>query len=205
MSYPTDQPELSAEDVEDRGQSATDSPLVFISHDSRDGTLAKAFANLLIDASGGFLKSFRSGEGEGTTGIEFGTEWYQTIMEKLNDATNVIALLTPHSINRPWILYESGVAKGKLNTNVFGLAIGIPLDQIATGPFAQFQNCSDDEDSLTGLILRLVCQHPKAIPRNEAIRLQVKEFLKTINTVQTNSSRVGTDDQEIELARRRGW
>ena len=40
----------------------TDSPLVFISHDSRDADLAEAFANLLSDASGGVLKSFRSSD-----------------------------------------------------------------------------------------------------------------------------------------------
>ena len=39
---------------------ATENPLVFISHDSRDADLAEAFGNLLTDASGGILKSFRS-------------------------------------------------------------------------------------------------------------------------------------------------
>ena len=33
-------------------------PLIFISHDHRDAPLAEAFANLLTDASGGFIKSF---------------------------------------------------------------------------------------------------------------------------------------------------
>ena len=36
-------------------------------------------------------------------------------MDKINDATDVVALLTQHSIDRPWILYEAGVAKGKLD------------------------------------------------------------------------------------------
>jgi hypothetical protein len=36
-------------------------PLVFVSHDSRDAELAEAFSNLLTDASGGFLKSYRLG------------------------------------------------------------------------------------------------------------------------------------------------
>ncbi|MEQ1871611.1 MAG: toll/interleukin-1 receptor domain-containing protein [Vicinamibacterales bacterium] len=95
----------------------TENPLVFISHDSRDADLAEAFGNLLTDASGGILKSFRSSDRKGTAGIEYGQEWYRAIMQKLDDATDVVALLTSHSVNRPWILYEAGVAKGKLTAN----------------------------------------------------------------------------------------
>jgi hypothetical protein len=157
-----------------------DNPLVFISHDSRDAELAEAFANLLTDASGGILKSFRSSDKKGTAGIEFGSEWYRAIMEKIDDATDVVALLTPRSINRPWILYESGFAKGKLNSTVLGLAIGVPLDEAATGPFAQFQNSADDEDSLTKLVLQLIRRHPHASPREEAVRRQVGAFRDAI-------------------------
>ena len=107
-------------------RATTENPLVFISHDSRDADLAEAFGNLLTDASGGILKSFRSSDRKGTAGIEYGQEWYRAIMQKLDDATDVVALLTTHSVNRPWILYEAGVAKGKLSANdrVLGIALG---------------------------------------------------------------------------------
>ncbi|MDX1984024.1 MAG: toll/interleukin-1 receptor domain-containing protein [Bryobacteraceae bacterium] len=95
----------------------TENPLVFISHDSRDADLAEAFGNLLTDASGGILKSFRSSAKTGTAGIEYGVEWYRAIMQKLDDATDVVALLTARSLNRPWILYETGVAKGNCLAN----------------------------------------------------------------------------------------
>lgn len=99
----------------------TENPLVFISHDSRDADLAEAFGNLLTDASAGILKSFRSSDKKGTSGIEYGSEWYKAIMQKLDDATDVVALLTARSINRPWILYETGVAKGKLTVSESGI------------------------------------------------------------------------------------
>lgn len=47
-------------------RATTENPLVFISHDSRDADLAEAFGNLLTDASGGILKSFRSSDRKGT-------------------------------------------------------------------------------------------------------------------------------------------
>lgn len=163
----------------------TESPLVFISHDSRDADLAEAFGNLLTDASGGVLKSFRSSDRKGTAGIEYGQEWYRAIMQKLDDATDVVALLTTHSVNRPWILYEAGVAKGKLSANdrVLGIALGVSLDEAATGPFAQFQNSPDEEDAITGLVLQLIRRHPQAAPRDEAVRRQVQAFRQTVATL----------------------
>jgi len=156
-------------------------PLVFISHDGRDAELAEAFGNLLTDASGGTLKSFRSSDRKGTAGIEFGSEWYKAIMDSLSNATDVVALLTQHSFNRPWILYEAGVAKGRLDTVAFGVALGLPLEKASTGPFAQFQNCGDDEDSLTKLVMQLIKRNPDADPRESAVRRQVQAFRKNLD------------------------
>jgi hypothetical protein len=156
--------------------------LVFVSHDSRDADLAEAFANLLSDVSGGTLKSFRSSDKKGT-GIEFGAEWYTAIMSQLDDATDVVALLTAQSIDRPWILYEAGVAKGKLETTVFGIAVGVPLEKVSTGPFGQFQNCGDDEDSLTTLVVQLLRRNPDAAPREEAVKGQVRVFRQNVERI----------------------
>jgi len=113
--------------------------LIFISHDTRDAPIAEAFSALLKSVSAGVLKSFRSSDKKGNQGIEFGVEWYPEIMKKLEMASDVVCLLTPNSVNRPWILYEAGVAKGKLETPVHGVALGISLQVASSGPFAQFQ------------------------------------------------------------------
>jgi len=158
-------------------------PVVFISHDSRDADLAEGFGNLLTDVSGGILKPFCSSDRKGTKGIEFGEEWFKAIMAKLNDSTDVVALLTQYSIDRPWILYEAGVAKGKLGTPVFGVAIGVPLEKASTGPFAQFQNCADDIDSLTKLSLQLIKRNPDASPREEAVKRHVIAFRESMTSL----------------------
>ncbi|MBU2380349.1 MAG: toll/interleukin-1 receptor domain-containing protein [Alphaproteobacteria bacterium] len=162
--------------------------LVFISHDTRDAALAELFANLLTDVSAGTLKSFRSSDKKGVSGIEFGSEWYGTIMSQLGSATDVVALLTPHSLDRPWILYEAGVAKGKLDTVVFGIALGVGLDKVSTGPFGQFQNCGDDEDSLTKLVMQLLARNPDASPREEAVRMQVQLFRTRVEENQATAT-----------------
>jgi hypothetical protein len=178
--------------------------LVFISHDSRDADIAEAFANLLSDISGGTLKSFRSSDKKGNTGIEFGAEWYTSIMSQLGDATDVVALLTARSIDRPWILYEAGVAKGKLETTVLGLALGVPLERVSTGPFGQFQNCGDDEDSLTRLVMQLLQRNPDASPREEAVRIQVKLFIEALSKIlEKKPKKAGSDhgDEDQNIAK----
>jgi hypothetical protein len=95
------------------------SPLIFISHDSRDAELAEAFSNLIRDFSGNMLQPFHSSDKRETEGIEFGKEWYIRLMDKLNSASAVVCLLTERSLGRPWILYEAGVAKGKEKPLVF--------------------------------------------------------------------------------------
>ena len=174
-------------------------PLVFVSHDSRDADLAEEFSNLLSDVSGGTLISFRSSDRKGTTGIEFGAEWYKAIMTKLGDATDVVALLTQKSIDRPWILYEAGVAKGKLESVVFGVAIGVPLQKVSTGPFAQFQNCGDDDDSLTKLVLQLLQRNPEAAPREEAVRMQVKVFRDHVGKLIKDRAKAGEIQTEGQV------
>lgn len=172
--------------------------LVFVSHDSRDADIAEAFSNLLSDVSAGTLKSFRSSDKKGNSGIEFGAEWYTSIMSQLEDATDVVALLTARSIDRPWILYEAGVAKGKLETTVLGLALGVPLDKVSTGPFGQFQNCSDDEDSLTRLVMQLLQRNPDASPREEAVRMQVKLFIESLSKLLAGKPKKANADSSNE-------
>jgi len=132
------------------------------------------------------LKSFRSSDRKGTAGIEFGSDWHSVIMANLANATDVVALCTKNSLNRPWILYEVGVAKGKLGTRAFGLALGVPPASLNTGPFAQFQNCGDDEDSLTKLVLQMIKKNPDASPREQAVRTHVAAFRKTIASLLAN-------------------
>jgi hypothetical protein len=155
-------------------------PLVFISHDTRDAEIAEAFSILLSSVSAGVLKSFRSSDNKGRQGMEFGVEWFPEIMKKLDEASDIVCLLTHHSVDRPWILYEVGVAKGKLNSTVLGVALGIPLQTAMSGPFAQFQNCEDDEEALTKLVMQLVRRIPNSEPVEAVVKSQVKTFKTTL-------------------------
>lgn len=158
-------------------------PLVFISHDTRDAKLAEAFSNLLKSVSAGVLKSFRTSDRRGNQGIEYGVEWYPEIIKNIKGASDVVCLLTKRSVDRPWILFEAGMAKGKLDTPILGVALGIELRDASTGPFAQFQNCSDDEESLTKLVFQLVNRIPNSEPDQDTIKFQVGKFCQAVKEI----------------------
>jgi hypothetical protein len=151
-------------------------PLVFISHDSRDGFLSKAFTDLLRAATGGALKTFCSSDARGTSGVEFGVEWFPTIIRKLEEATDVVVLLTPHSLDRSWIMFEAGVARGIGKAHIFGVTVEAKLDQTTSGPFYQFHNCEDNEDSLTDLVIQLIARNLDGEPLHSAVKAQVRDF-----------------------------
>ena len=160
------------------------SPLIFISHDNRDADIAEAFSKLLSSVSAGVLKSFRSSDKSGTQGIEYGAEWFPKLMEKLQRATDVVCILSEYSVDRPWILFEAGVARGKLSeTPILGLAIGILLRKANSGPFAQFQNCDDTTESITKLVTQLVKRIPSSEPDSVVIKSQVEIFKERVDAI----------------------
>jgi hypothetical protein len=173
-------------------------PLIFISHDTRDAELAEAFGKLLSNTSAGVLKSFWSSDRKGSRGIEYGVEWYPELMRKLNSASDIVCLLTQRSLDRPWILYEAGVARGKIEAPVIGLALGISLNRANTGPFAQFQNSDDSEDSITNLVMQLVLRIPDAEPDRDAISLQVRAFKERASEILGELDEEAEDDEAVD-------
>lgn len=168
----------------------TSKPLVFISHDSRDQLLAEALAELLKAASCGMIRLFRSSDRSGSEGIGYGGDWYDSLAEKLNEASALVCLLTKRSMNRPWILYEAGWVKGHGTAKVYGIALGITTEEVSNGPFGQFQNCNDDPESLANLVVQITLQClPYSEPDRETIAdLTTKFSAKAREIVDTTDS-----------------
>jgi hypothetical protein len=182
--------------------SAAGSPLVFISHDGRDADLAEAFSKLLRSVSAGVIKTFRSSDKKGKEGIDFGDEWYKRLMEKLQATSDVVCLFTERSLERPWILFEAGVAKGKLNSPVVGIALGVPLNRVSTGPFYQFMNMDDSETDLTKLVHQLARRVPGLELDTDVVKAQVASFKKMeadiMKKIQASDGKKGTAAQPEE-------
>jgi hypothetical protein len=182
--------------------SSQSTPLVFISHDARDAELAEAFSKLLKSVSAGMIKTFRSSDKKGTEGIDFGEEWYTRLMTQLQATSDVVCLFTERSLDRPWILFEAGVAKGKLNTPVLGVALGVALSRVTAGPFYQFMNMEDTEEDLIKLVNQLARKVPNLELDGDVVKGQVAGFKTTeaalLKKLSSGSTKPETKEQADE-------
>src|SRR5438552_8619885 len=176
--------------------SGSSTPLIFISHDARDAELAEAFSKLLKSVSAGMIKTFRSSDKKGTEGIDFGDEWYKRLMAKLQSTSDVVCLFTERSLDRPWILFEAGVAKGKLSTPVVGVALGVPLSRVSAGPFYQFQNMDDSEGDLTKLVHQLARRVGTLELDADVVAVQVQAFKTTEAAILTSLATAGKKPED---------
>lgn len=100
-------------------------------------------------------------------------------MTLLQSTSDVVCLFTDRSLDRPWILFEAGVAKGKVTTPVVGLALGVPLSRVASGPFYNFHNMDDSEDDLSKLVHQLARRVPNLELDADVVKTQVQAFKAT--------------------------
>jgi hypothetical protein len=79
---------------------------IFLSHAAADATLATYLANVIRTSVAGVDVFVASAPG----GIPTGDEWLTTIRRQLRAADTYLVLLTPTSIERLWIWFETGAA-----------------------------------------------------------------------------------------------
>lgn len=155
-----------------RGPHASHS--VFISHDTIDSELAGEFSELLSNASAGVVRGFQSSSVHPSDGIPYGSDWYRVILEELRKADSLVAVLTPNSFHKPWLLYEAGIAEG-LGKPVIGLVLGMSKDTLVNSPFHRFQMSTIDESSLAKLVLELLTKAGLS-PSNKSIAPHLHVF-----------------------------
>jgi hypothetical protein len=93
------------------GPGAIDKPTVFISHAATDEPIASVVRGEIRRIFADGVEVFAS-SGPGV--IEPGAEWLRSIRDNLTAATAVIVVVTPTSVNRPWVWFEVGASWSKM-------------------------------------------------------------------------------------------
>ncbi len=100
----------------------------FISHYNGDKNIAEIFSNTLRRITLEQISPWFSSDSY--EGLKPGNIWFNNILSKLEDSKAVVALLTPNSLNRPWIYFESGIAQALEDCDVIPICIGVGRDSI---------------------------------------------------------------------------
>jgi tetratricopeptide (TPR) repeat protein len=86
---------------------------IFISHSHVDSGLADALRSLYGNIFGENRVQVRySSDQSPGGGIPPGTSWLSWIQDEVKKADRTLVLLTPRSLDRPWLLWESGAVTG---------------------------------------------------------------------------------------------
>ncbi|WP_396271285.1 toll/interleukin-1 receptor domain-containing protein [Ideonella sp.] len=113
---------------------------VFLSHDSRDHALADVIGRAITRMSLNQVSVWHSSDPTGTGGLKPGHVWLDEIRQRLASSKAVIALLTPTSIARPWLLFESGYGAANPDCDVIPVCVGIDSLSDVPYPLAMYQS-----------------------------------------------------------------
>jgi TIR domain len=113
---------------------------VFLSHASADQHIAKYVQERLTDGKHGLKVFLSSVPGH----IPAGSDWLARVKGEIDDADAYLILLTPASITRPWVIFETGAAwmskRALLPVRAGGLAASdLPM------PLGTFQTLSFED------------------------------------------------------------
>lgn len=98
-------------------------PLIFISHTEADKMIADAVQDAVTTLLGAAnISVVYSTSRELGSGVKFGENWFQWIAEQVRHAAVTLVLLTPSSVQKPWVLWEAGA--------VYGAALAEPQAQL---------------------------------------------------------------------------
>ena len=111
---------------------------IFISHSVEDSEIARLVSSTLKMLSLKQIHTWYSSSDNYGEGFTPGDIWFTRICDEILKSKALIVILTPNSISRPWIYFESGIAKGCPNNRVIPLCIGISKDEIKP-PLSNFQ------------------------------------------------------------------
>lgn len=169
---------------------------IFLSHSARDRSIAEALQGLFANVFGteNIQVTFSSDQRPGG-GIAPGEQWLPWITRHIKRAGKTYVLLTPNSMGKPWILWESGAAAGvALATSrripVVPVTFGISDTDIPS-PFHATQIVQGDtRDGIIRLLHDIndrLDQHVPSGPFDATVKINVPRFLNKVKTALAES------------------
>lgn len=133
---------------------------LFLSHDSRDHERAEILSRMIGRITLGQISVWNSSDSSANGGLKPGQVWLDEIRARLAVSKAIVVLLTPTSLSRPWLLFESGFGAAQLACDVIPVCLGI--DRLGDIPFplAMYQTYQlSDYESLKRFTHKLTAKY----------------------------------------------
>lgn len=125
----------------------------FLSHSHADHELAEVFKQLVEDCFPGHFDVRASSAAPSEGGISAGSDWLEWIKEQVSSSPFTAILLTPRSVDKPWLMWEAGAVSGvSLATNgsstVIPLVFRLAMEQVPSPLRSRQAARGDDHESI---------------------------------------------------------
>lgn len=162
---------------------------IFVSLTEHDTPIAEALKDAFKQLFGQALDVQFSSSKSVDGGIGMGEDWFQWIVERVKACHFALILITPSSVNKPWILWEAGAVAGaalasssgsmrKVRPMVYQVSTDLIPSPIrdSKAQYRRGDNAADFEFMLNELLTDLMAELPRDL---------IPEFGKKINGVIT--------------------
>jgi tetratricopeptide (TPR) repeat protein len=160
---------------------------ILISHAHTERALAEAWKRLLRATSAGTVLPWYSSDSQPEGGMMIGEEWREQLRERIAKCDYVIAVLSPQTRDRAWILWECGVANGTASgRDAQQRGVVIPVlhsmtPSELTNPLSSFQVYSADKrDHVLQICTRLAVRAGLPEPQPELWAPLIDQFMSAI-------------------------
>ena len=157
---------------------------VFVSHATTDTKLVDSLKDLFEKSYGAGNVSFLYSSSKlSGSGIPSGDDWYNWILKEVRACDIALIVLTPNSINKPWLLWEAGAVKGvtlatEEDTKVLPIIFGLGKNEVPD-VLAKTQNVQgDDPDEVKKMLIEIFETWQGAFSQNALVNfLQVDKII----------------------------
>ncbi|WP_414584878.1 TRAFs-binding domain-containing protein [Scytonema sp. PCC 10023] len=173
---------------------------VLISHYHEERALADAWKELLKSTSLGVIEAWYSSDSHAAGGMTIGIEWRDQLHEKLAESNFILAIQTPTSAGRPWVMWECGVASGiDKERGIIPIIYSMKPGELAN-PISSYQLYQgEDENQVRQVCERLTMAadlHPEAHVYTEPLK-------RYFNAIKLYRPRKAIHPEQIEIWRDR--
>lgn len=159
---------------------------LFLSHSHGDHELAAALKQLIESCFPGHIEVKASSSAPAEGGISAGSAWLDWIKDQVRGSRFTAVLLTPNSVDKPWLMWEAGAVSGvslatdRLST-VIPVVYRLSMEQIPSPLRSQQAARGEDVDSIKSVLqtLNRTFMLPET-PFRRAMDVYIPEYLENV-------------------------
>lgn len=128
----------------------------------------------------GVIEVWFSSDSSASGGMEIGREWRENLEDCLRECHFVLAIQTPSSAGRPWIMWECGLASGvSRERGIIPIVYGMGLGDLAN-PLHTFQAYPGERPEKMSEVCRRLTEKAGLRPPDHVFETPIKAYLEAV-------------------------